>query len=590
MTSIRDEGGTHAVLEAASALDQGAPGGGLRTWGLASVSAAALAACGAGTDTPTTDAQAQPANVTPATPEQQQQAVRFLDQAGLGATTTEVDALTSSQLNFDAWLDAQFAMPPGRSAWQLAKDLGVDTNPKSIDADTGLDNVLWYRLLKSPDVLRQRIVLALSEIFVVSMNNMPIPWGQFACLAYWDTLEAYCFGTFRELIERITLSPAMGVYLSMRGSQKSDADSGRRPDENYARELMQLFTIGLVELDNNGQPILVDKDGKKETVDTYSNDDVMQLAKVLTGWDFDVTEAPTYNAAKTTPDYTRLPMKPQADRHDDESAKTFLGLTIPAKAKDAAGDLEKALDHICAHHNVPFFVSKQLIQRLVMSNPTPEYVLDVAKVFVDNGQGLRGDLKAVIRAILKHRMAREALTGNEAVQRCKLREPILRFVQWGRLARLQSIDNEWNIGDLSAADRLGQSPMRAPSVFNFFRPGYVPLNSGVSADGFVAPEFQITDESSVIGYANFVLQHLDGAGTQMIAFDYSEWTAIAADAAKLVDRLNLMLTARSLASVTVDVITAAVRSLPADTSVRLANRVKAAFYLMLTSPDYMIQR
>ncbi|KGM42020.1 hypothetical protein JY96_08140 [Aquabacterium sp. NJ1] len=550
---------------------------------MAAISSAALAACGAGEGTPTTGATAQPSQVDQAvTPQQEEKAVRFLDQAGLGATTAEVNALIAGKLDFHAWLDQQFAVKPVGSLWQIAKDLGQAEGTANIAKNTIVDNILWYRLFNAKDVLRQRIVLALSEIFVVSMNNLPIPWGQFACLAYWDTLETYCFGNFRELIERITLSPAMGVYLSMRGSQKADSVSGRRPDENYARELLQLFTIGLKVLDDNGLPT---------KQDTYSNEDVMQLAKVLSGWDFDVDHVgtpPAYDG-DTTPDFTRRPMVPVPSLHD-ETSKTFLGLTIPAKANDAAGDLEKALDHICAHHNVPFFISRQLIQRLVMSNPTPDYVLRVATKFKDNGQGIRGDMKAVIRAILTDPTARDTLTGIEAVQRSKLREPMLRFLQWGRLARLTSSDGAWSIPDLSTADRLAQSPMRAPSVFNFFRPGYVPLNSGVSADGFVAPEFQITDESTVVGYANFMLLHLDGAPEMKIVVDYSEWTELATDAVKLVDRLNLMLTARNLASVTVDVIVAAIKTMPADTSVRLANRVKAAFYLMLTSPDYMIQR
>lgn len=554
---------------------------------LGTLSALALAACGAGEGgTPNSEAQAQATGGKVATPEDEQAAVRFLDQAGLGATTAEVKALTDSGLNFNAWLDAQFAMAPGTSAWQIADDLGVsklDLNNDGIsdliNSDVGLDNVLWYRLFTSQDVLRQRIVLALSEIFVVSMRNMPVPWGQFACLAYWDILESGCFGTFRELIERITLSPAMGVYLSMRGSQKADPVSGRRPDENYARELLQLFTVGLKELDANGMPT---------ANDTYTNEDVMALSRVLTGWDFDLVDPPAYVKGQT-PDFTRLSMKPRPALHD-EGDKTFLGLTIAGKTNDAAGDLEQALDHICDLHNVPFFFSRQLIQRLVMSNPTPDYVMRVAAKFKDNGQGVRGDLKAVIRAVLTDPTARDVLTGLPAVQRSKLREPMLRFVQWGRLARLQSTDKLWNIGDLSASSRLAQSPMRSPSVFNFFRPGYVPLNSGVSADGFVAPEFQITDESSVVGYANFMWNHMDGAPEQAMSVDYSEWMAMATDASKLVDRLNLMLSARAMSGVTVDRITKAIDAMKKDTSARLANRVKAAFYLILVSPDYMVQR
>jgi uncharacterized protein (DUF1800 family) len=197
------------------------------------------------------------------------------------------------------------------------------------------------------------------------------------------------------------------------------------------------------------------------------------------------------------------------------------------------------------------------------------------------------------------------------VRRSKLREPLLRFIQWGRLVDLRSTltladvqpepdltkpqndktpQDLWNIGDLSAASRLAQSPLRSPSVFNFFRPGYVPLNSGVKADGFVAPEFQITDESSVIGYANFMLSHIAGAPNQNIAVDYSYWIPMANEPDKLVDNLNLLLTGRTLSQVTVQVIVNAIKSLTDPGDQTLLNRVMMAFYLMLVSPDYMVQR
>ena len=556
-------------------------------------SIAPLAGCGGGegdkapalAPAPTTDPQVL-AGTTALLPEED--AARFLGQAALSAPMAEVTRLVNGGLNYKAWLDEQFAKPArtdsatalnGRTAFQLALDQGAlaldasGQNYAHIGGDFGLDSALWFRLITSDDVLRQRIVLALSEIFVVSQRNMPIPWGHMACLAYWDLLEKHCFGTFRELIEAITLSPAMGTYLSLRGSQKADA-GGRRPDENFARELLQLFTIGLVRLDDGGQPA---------GGETYGIQDVTELARALTGWDFDLPAPPSYTLG-TLPDYTRRPMTLVADRHDD-GAKAFLGLTLPAGA-GGAQDLKAALDGICAHPNVAPFFARQLIQRLVSSNPEPVHVQRVTRVFRDTG----GDLKAVIRAVLMDPLARRALSGTAAVRRSKLREPMLRFVQWARLVQLRSTDNRWSVGDLSASDRLGQSPLRSPSVFNFFRPGHVPLNSGVSADGFVAPEFQITNESTVIGYANFMLNHIAGSPQQGLVVDYTEWLPLASDPAKLVDRLNLQLAGRALAAASVDLITRAVRSLPATGAEQQLRRVQMAFYLMLVSPDYLVQR
>ena len=220
------------------------------------VAAGALAACN--------DEQ-----LGPPTPEA---AACFLSQAGLGATQAAIDQVT--QLGFGGWLDQQFAMPLSDSLWSWMQAQGFQAVTYK-SSDMGMDQALWYRLINSPDVLRQRVVLALSQIFVVSVRNMPVPWGQWACVAYWELLEANCFGNFRTLLERMALSPAMGVYLSMRGSRKEDA-SGRQPDENFARELLQLFTIGLVQLNADGTPKL---DASGQPIDTYSNADVTEVAR-----------------------------------------------------------------------------------------------------------------------------------------------------------------------------------------------------------------------------------------------------------------------------------------------------------------------
>lgn len=551
------------------------------------VASAALAACGGG-GAAADDKKATIQGHAKTLPTDDE-AARFLAQAGLGATAAGIDELRAFP-SLNDWLTKQFDLPPSsQSTFDMVMSLGVGSaiefgQFKYQDDDTGLDNALWYRLFKAPDVLRQRIVLALSEVFVVSQRNMPVPWGQFCCLAYWDLLEQHCFGNFLELIEHITLSPAMGVYLSMRGSQKADVASGRQPDENYARELLQLFSIGLVNLDDSASPITVNGQS-----DTYTNQDITELARVFTGWDFDLDPGTTfgYNLA-TTPAYARRPMVVNAALHDD-GAKTFLGKTIPA-GLSGAEDLRRALKIVFEHPNVAPFIAKQLIQRLVSSNPEPEHIRAVAAAFNDNGRGVRGDLKAVIREVLMHPLARDALTGNQAVRRCKLREPILRLVQWGRLAKLDSQDGTWNIGDLSYSDKLAQSPLRSPSVFNFFRPGYVPLNSGLSDDQFVAPEFQITDESTVVGYANFMLTVIpEGDASKGMRVDYTAWEDLADDAEQLVDRINWLLTGRTLIQETIDVVLVAIKSFPLDALGRY-KRVRMAFFLIMTSPDYLVQR
>jgi uncharacterized protein (DUF1800 family) len=524
---------------------------------LAGTAMAAVAAC--------TDEQMPEPN--------EEDAARFLAQAGLGATTRGCADVV--RLGYGAWIDAQFAMPLSTSLWDWMIEKGFnDTRYRSLD--TGLDNAMWFRLFNAPDVLRQRVVLALSQIFVVSIRNMPVAWAPFTCVAYWEMLEAQCFGNFRTLLENVALSPAMGVYLSMRGSRKEDI-SGRRPDENFARELLQLFTIGLVELNQDGSPRL---DGAGQPIDTYSNDDIQGLARVFTGWDLDRFD-------EASPDYGRRPM---AFKQADHSVldKRFLGTTImgTTPGKEA---MRRALDAIFAHPNVAPFFARRLIQRLTTSNPSPAYIARVAQVFNDDGHGVRGDMKAVIKAVL---MDAEARLGEPFVApdtAGKLREPILRLLQWARVVKLNCSDGLWGAGDLSTVDKLGQSPMRSPSVFNFYRPGYVPPQSAIAQRGMVAPEFQITDESSVIGYANFLFQVLPAGGGN-ITPDYSDWIALAKDPAALVDRINLLFTGRGLSAQLVADLTAAVATQSLSDADGAKNRVVSAMLIVLCSPEFLVQR
>jgi uncharacterized protein (DUF1800 family) len=359
----------------------------------------------------------------------------------------------------------------------------------------------------------------------------------------------------------------------MRGNQKEDARSGRVPDENYAREVLQLFSIGLVELATDGTP----RNGNN--TETYGQDTITGLAKVFTGWDFD-------RASSAEPGHAQRPMVFNASRHSS-GEKRFLGATIAAGTEGRAA-LQTALDVIAGHANVGPYIGRQLIQRLVASHPSAAYVGRVAAAFNNNGAGVRGDLKAVIKAVLLDAEARRAPAASDTT-RGRLREPMQRFLQWARTFGLASPTGLWNVGNLSdPATRLGQSPLRSPSVFNFYRPGYVPPNSPLGAQNITAPEFQITNETSVVGWAN-AAQSFVANGVGETRPDYTTELAVAGDAAALVRRVALLLAADGLSADTLATITAAVTSIAASTDAGKRNRIHAAIHLVLCAPEYLVQ-
>lgn len=497
-------------------------------------------------------------------------ASRFLGQAGFGGSDAGIARVQS--LGYSGWLDEQLAAPRTQSHydWMLAGGYAVDTN---IFSFSGTDNTLWRKFVASPDVLRQRVTLALSEIFVVSMAGLPINWRGFVAAAYVDVLEAGAFGTYRALLEAVTLSPGMGTYLNLRGNLKEDTATGRVPDENYAREVLQLFSLGLIELAADGTP----KNGV--VTDTYGQDTITGLAKVFTGWDNNA-------ASRVEPGYAQRPLVFNAANHSP-SGKQFLGVSIAAGTSGTVA-MQKALDTIAGHANVGPFIGRQLIQRLVASQPSAAYVGRVAAVFADNGAGVRGDLKAVVKAVLMDDEARRAPAAADTT-RGKLREPIVRFIQWARTFNLTSPTGLWNIGSLSdPATRLGQSPLRSPSVFNFFRPGYVPPNSALGTLGVAAPEFQITNESTVVGWANWAQTFVQN-GVGETRPDYSAELTVAADAAALVKRVSLLLSGDALSAATLATIAMAVGSIDGSSDAGKLNRVRAAIHLVLCAPEYLVQ-
>ncbi|OYY73563.1 MAG: hypothetical protein B7Y40_08945 [Gammaproteobacteria bacterium 28-57-27] len=502
------------------------------------------------------------------------QAARFLQQASFSSTESEIAEVQS--LGYEAWLKQAFDQAISTSNWDWLTEQDYDTEELKGKAAT-IQAMMW-RLITSPDVLRQRYALALSEFFVVGFNGVALPHRNFALAAWWDMLCAHAFGNYRDLLEAVTLSPAMGRYLNTAGNQKEDPIKGRQPDENYAREILQLFSIGLQQLNQDGSPIL---DDKGRPIETYTQDDISQLARVFTGWVLSL-ELGIENL-----DFARQPMRFVPARHSMLEAR-FLGVTIPANT-DGIKALRIALDTVFKHPNVGPFFGKQMIQRLVTSNPSPAYVARVARAFDNNGQGVRGDMKAVILAIL---LDQEARNDNQAAAPDfgKLREPILCFLQWARSFHASAEEGKWNVGNWSNQGvSLGQQPLDAPSVFNFFRPAYVPPNTAIAKQELVAPEFQLVNEASVAGYINF-MQRTIAHGQGDVHADYSAELEIAHDADALVQRLNLILCAEQMSKDTFSIIRNAISTIDPNTETGKNNRVHAAILMTMSSPDYLIQR
>jgi uncharacterized protein (DUF1800 family) len=532
--------------------------------------------------TPITSPTIKPAVTAPAAPAMSAaSAARFLLQAQFSASDADIAAVQSQ--GFMPWLINQINAPNSVSSWDWLMQQGVNS-AANLNATLPLDHTMWHQLITSSDTVRKRVALALSEFFVVSINGVSIQSRAFAVARYWDVLVAGAFGNFRTLLEEITLNPAMGAYLNTKGNKKANLATGSAPDENYAREVMQLFTVGLYQLNLDGTNKLVGG----APVETYHQADVSNLAMVMTGWDFDTTG----NVPITNPLSVKNRMRLNPALHETAAA-TFLGTTIPAGTNGVTA-LGLALDALFKHPNVAPFFCKQLIQRLVTSNPSAAYVTRVATVFNNNGKGVRGDLAAVVKAVLLDAEARDdsKVTSNTWG---KQREPMLRFVQWARSFNATSNTGQWAVGDLSnAATQLGQSPLRSPTVFNYFRPGYVPTNSGLAAQNLMAPEFQLTNESSVAGYVNFLTSTLrygnNSANGGLAIPTYTAELALVSNPAGLVSRLNLLLCAGQLSVATQSSIQSAIASMSISTAANQLNRVCAAILMVMASPEYLIQK
>lgn len=545
-------------------------------------------------------------------------ASRFLGQATLGADYELIE--TVGQMGFSTWIDEQLAIPYTFSHKDFALDLtaqayagcmaycdtcsicGMYASPMFFHFESS-----WMTdALESPDLLRARVAFAWSQIFVVSREDDTLEDNTLGLSDYYDMLSRHTFGNFRDLLGAVTLHPAMGAYLTYLNNPKSDPTNNIFPDENFAREIMQLFTIGLKKLNIDGSPQL-DEHGHE--IPTYNNADIQQLAKVFTGLAF--WNATTFGQSREDIHSFTMPLQMWNEWHEPGEKQLIEGYTIPNRDPvNGLADIDEALDHLFQHPNVGPFISHKLIQRLVTNNPSPAYIARVATAFNDNGQGVRGDMKAVIKAILLDPEARDCNFSQED-EHGKLREPMIRYTNLLRAFNVSTPSGNFRCKLSPMVLQTKQRPLGSPSVFNFYSPDFSPSGL-IQGAGKVAPEFEIFDANGSIGYINMVQtwlfsnsellpgialyagesQSLDYDNLALqAALDVTDEVAIAYDEqmGDLVERLNLILAHGQLSFATINSIIEAIRPLPDGGAIdyRLT-RVKLAIFLVMTSPEYLI--
>jgi uncharacterized protein (DUF1800 family) len=533
------------------------------------------------------------------------EAGRFLSQATFGPNTAAIADLIDK--GAEQWMVDEFEKP---ASLHLAKVLAGFPEDGSFLDEMGMplpevvflaSDSFWQTAVEGNDQLRQRMAFALSQILVISVesNLGRVPQS---VAHYMDILTEGAFGNYRDLLENVTYSPAMSIYLTYLRNEKADPLTGRVPDENYARELMQLFTLGLVELNPDGTPV-TNSDGSQ--IELYDNSDITEAAKVFTGLSF--SNIPFQSPLRALPiEAFYTPLSMFNDFHSTQS-KTFLDVTIP-EGTGGEQTIDMALDAIFDNTNVGPFIGRQLIQRFVTSAPSTAYVTRVAAAFDSGryelpsgdviGNSARGDLQAVIAAILFDSEARDA-TLAESPEFGKLREPILRFTHWARAFEVNSADasNEQALRNTARSDSLGQQAYRSPSVFNFYRPGYIAAGTETGAAELTAPELQITNASSIVGYANIMTTFARGVsplvdrnGIRNYQPDYSAQIAVAADTDALLDNLDLLLTHGTLRDETRTRAEEILAELPTETDQEKLLRVRLASVLVMTSPEYIVLR
>ncbi|MEM6545340.1 MAG: DUF1800 family protein [Pseudomonadota bacterium] len=516
-------------------------------------------------------------------------ASRLASRTSFGSDWTTIQQING--MGEEPWLEAQFALPIS------SHDLVVDELVSLEQAGT-FDELIernninnfqglygraawWHTTVTGEDQLRQRVAYALSQIFVISDSVNALFLSTYATSNYYDMLLRNAFGNYRDLLLEVTLHPSMGLYLSHLNNAKGDPDAGTFPDENYAREVMQLFSIGLFELNQDGSE-RVDDTGRP--IATYDNQDIGEFAKVFTGLGFGGDN----NRFGSRRANYREPMRMFNQFHDTSEKRLLNGVLVPA-GQDGLADIEAAVDNLFDHPNTPPFIGRQLIQRLVTSNPSPEYISRVSAAFIDNGDGIRGDMQAILRAILLDPEARA--TPSEERNFGKLREPLLRYTAMLRQLNVRSPDGFYaNVGTV-VQDRIQQHPLSAPSVFNFYLPNHVPIGE-IAEAGLVAPEFQITNSNSVVEISNLMqlavigdfVNDIQEPPFAMATLTLTDFLPLAGDIDALLDRLDTVFTYGTLSAQTRESI-GTLLALIDDEELR----VRIAAYLVLISPDYAVE-
>jgi len=535
-----------------------------------------LGACGGGSSAPPPIGGPPPPPPPPPPPVTIAEANQFLNQATFGATIASQQGFIS--LAHDAWIDQEMAKATSLQL-PFLRALPRPQNLGQLQTDR-VD--IWFRnVLNGNDQLRQRVAFALSEILVVSQQGALVnaPYG---LADFYDVLARNAFGNYRQLMEQVTLHSAMGEYLSMAGNEKPNPALNIRPDENYAREVMQLFSIGLIELNNDGSARL---DAQSQAIPTYSQEIIEGFAHVFTGWHF--AGAPSFQQARRTDDNQTVPMQLYPSFHDTGSKMLLDGIVLPA-GQTGQQDLSDALDNIFNHPNVGPFLAIRLIQRLVTSNPSPGYVNRVASIFNDNGSGVRGDLGAVVRAIL---MDDEARPETPMELDGKTKEPIIRLTQLWRAYDAASRSGRYPI--IFASIVFGQGPMQSPTVFNFFSPFYAPPgeirdNSLVAPELEIATEYQNTYVTNYLFFQAFVNNSENiNAGDDDVLIDISEEIAAATDIDGLIDLVSDKLLGGNMSDTLRTEIAGMLALIPeTDAVIRAAETI----YFVATSPEYAYQR
>lgn len=553
------------------------------------------------------------------------EAARFLMQATFGPTTADITALR--QAGIPAWIEAQMALPMTSLLALMRADNAEFPTPRPpnpaqayfFNTPTSLNATWWKLSVTSPDQLRHRVAFALSELFVVStdVGSRYLNHAQ-----YYDLLARHAFGSFRQLLEEVTLSPVMGEYLTYIRTVPANPSRNTSPDENYAREVQQLFTVGLVQLQPDGTLRL---DAAGQPIATYDQRMISETAKVFTGWGYgnangNFLQGFTADPEQSLPDThsVMVPMVAYENFHD-RSEKRVLSLeqvapgqarpTIIPAGQTAAQDLRQMLDTLVAHPNTGPFVCRQLIQRLVTSNPSPGYVYRVARAFADDGTGTRGNLGAVVRALLTDYEARSP-SAAENIGYGKVKEPIIRVTAFLRALKARApngrfLDGYWGSPTSYGPDRsflaylrgsMGQEFLYSPTVFNFFTPDYI-LPGPTAAAGLVVPEMQITDSFYSVTNASWYERFLfrpspvrptDPTPSPYVVFDLAEFLPQARTPSALVDQLNLLFCANAMSAEAKTIIVNAVQSLATGTGDD--ERVRTAVYLTAISAQSAVQR